>query len=73
MTTNLSLFVDLLDTSLCSVGFADGSKMLSSSMGVLPLTDTIFLYNVFKVLHLSNCSLIFVSTFLKQLKSFGAV
>lgn len=68
VTRNFSLLVNLVETSPCSVGFSYGSKTLSTSIGVLPLTNTITLYNVLYVPDL-NCSLISVSKLLKQLKN----
>ena len=67
MTGDFSLLVDVVDTSPCLVGFADGSKTISSSMGVLHITNAISLHNVLYVPDL-NCSLISVSKLLKQLK-----
>ncbi|XP_010470454.1 PREDICTED: uncharacterized protein LOC104750360 [Camelina sativa] len=57
MTGNMSLLLDIVPIPSCSVRFADGSKTNATSMGVLPLLDTVKLTNVLYVPDLT-CTLL---------------
>lgn len=65
MTGNLSLLVNVCSTSLCLVEFADSNKTMSTSTGMLRVSDHITLDNVLYVPAL-DCTLISVSKLLKQ-------
>lgn len=67
MTGNLSLLVNVCSTSLCSIGFADGSKTMSTSKGVFHMSNNITLENVLYVPSL-DCTIISVSKLLKERK-----
>lgn len=65
MTGNLSLLVNVRPTSPCSVGFADGSKTMSTSSGMFHMSESFKLDNVLYVPSL-DCTLISVSKLLKH-------
>lgn len=64
MIGNLSLLINVKNVFFCSVGFADGSKILVTSVGVFLLFDIVLLDNVLYVFVL-NCILILVFKLLK--------
>ncbi|KAL1217695.1 Retrovirus-related Pol polyprotein from transposon RE1 [Cardamine amara subsp. amara] len=72
MTGNISLLSNITSIAPCSVGFADGSHTMSTSMGVLSLSEHIVLDNVLYVPDL-NCSLLSVSKLLKKLQCVALV
>ncbi|XP_010485132.1 PREDICTED: uncharacterized protein LOC104763464 [Camelina sativa] len=57
MTGNLALLTNVGSMSPCKIGFADGSTTMSSSMGVIHVSDDITLENVLYVPTL-DCTLI---------------
>lgn len=63
MTGDVSLLVNMKETTPCNVGFADGSVTKSSSMGTMVLSDRLLLQDVLYVPDL-NCSLISVRSYL---------
>ena len=70
MTGNVSLLKNVCSTSPCSIGFADGSKTISTSMGVFHVSNHITLEDVLYVPSL-DCTLISVSKLLKHSNCVG--
>lgn len=70
MTGYVSLLTNIVSISLCSIGFADGSKTFTVSMGDFQLSSKVSFKNMLLVPSL-NCILISVSKILKQTGCFA--